>query len=265
MDTVKIYINSGQHKLVDTSYIPAKAFNLTSEFEYNGQVFRFKNGTDVVLQITNNDTIDHTVVIPAFGFESTVISEGSSFSTISFDKKGNFQMYAKSSDNLNKYMGLFALIVVEDDTKNSFYWNIKEFEKSKNQVISTGGDVSFDTYNPDYFMINGKSNPEIGLDTLAKIRGKVGDTLTLHILNSGNSVHSLHFHGYHFEVVYSSRTTKSNGWIKDTYPVYGGESVIFQIIPDKPGEYPVHDHNLVAVTANNYYPNGMFITIVITE
>ena len=118
-------------------------------------------------------------------------------------------------------------------------------------------------YRPNYFLINGLSNPKIDQDTLAKVRGNVGDTLQLFVLNSGNAVHSLHFHGYHVKVIYSSRSSEVVGWVKDTYALYKGEVVQLEIVPDKPGEYPVHDHNLVAITANNIYPKGMFTTLVI--
>jgi len=41
------------------------------------------------------------------------------------------------------------------------------------------------------------------------------------------------------------------------------ELVIVEIVPHQVGEYPVHDHNLVAVSGGNIYPNGMFLTILI--
>jgi hypothetical protein len=36
------------------------------------------------------------------------------------------------------------------------------------------------------------------------------------------------------------------------------ESVVIEIVPDKLGQYSVHDHNLVAVAAAGLHPNGMF-------
>ena len=53
-------------------------------------------------------------------------------------------------------------------------------------------------------------------------------------------------------------------WFKDSFPVYPMETLVLRIIPDKEGEYPVHDHNLVAVTSGNIYPNGMFSTMLIS-
>ena len=264
-DTLSIFINAGQHQLVDSATIPAKAFNLTPEFKLDGQLFRFTKGQEVIFKIINTDTIGHTIEIQEYGFSTFIDSGKLVITTITFSSNGLFQMCSKTKYPQEKYLGLSSLIAVESNWGNSFYWNIKEYQSSFNTAIQNGDAIDFTTYTPDYFLINGRSNPDIATDTLAKIRGKVGDTITLHILNSGNSVHSLHFHGYHFEILASSRTPKVVGWVKDTYAVHGGERVSLQIVPDKPGEYPIHDHNLVATTANNYYPNGMFTTMIITE
>ncbi len=76
-------------------------------------------------------------------------------------------------------------------------------------------------------------------------------------------IHSLHFHGYHLKIVFSSKTPSNVGRLKDTFPVHSMESIILELIPDQVGEYPVHDHNLVAVSGGNIYPNGMFLTLLI--
>jgi len=41
------------------------------------------------------------------------------------------------------------------------------------------------------------------------------------------------------------------------------ETLVLRLVPDKEGQYPVHDHNLVAVSGNGLYPNGMFTLIEI--
>jgi len=47
------------------------------------------------------------------------------------------------------------------------------------------------------------------------------------------------------------------GWSKDTVPVKRGECVVVKLNPNQSGEYPVHAHNLVAVTNAGFYPGGM--------
>ena len=86
----------------------------------------------------------------------------------------------------------------------------------------------------------------------------------MYITNTGLSIHSLHFHRYHASIKYSSKNATHVNREKDTFPIYPLETIVLQIVPDKEGEFPIHDHNLVAVMGNNIYPNGMFTTILIT-
>ena len=118
-------------------------------------------------------------------------------------------------------------------------------------------------YYPDYFTVNGKSNPDINNDADARVIGGVGDTIRIYIANTGQSIHSMHFHGYHLRILYSSENVTHVDRSKDTFPIKSMETLVLELVPDKVGEYPVHDHNLVAVTGGGIYPNGMFLTMLI--
>jgi FtsP/CotA-like multicopper oxidase with cupredoxin domain len=140
---------------------------------------------------------------------------------------------------------------------------MKDHQKSYNMDLSQGFSVDWSDYYPNYFTVNGASNPHINADTNARVVGSVGDTIKIYMVNTGQSIHSMHFHGYHSKIVYSSKYSSHISRIKDTFPVHSMEVVIIELIPDQVGEYPVHDHNLVAVSGGNIYPNGMFVTILI--
>ena len=126
-----------------------------------------------------------------------------------------------------------------------------------------GNTVDWTTYYPDYFTINGNSNPHINADASARVVGNVGDTINIYMVNTGQSLHSIHFHGYHSEILDSSKFPNHIGRSKDTFGIHSMELVVVQMIPHQVGEYPVHDHNLVAVSGGNIYPNGMFLTMLI--
>ena len=131
-------------------------------------------------------------------------------------------------------------------------------------MLESGGTVNYPDFAPDYFSVNGKSYPDLQSDTTAIIKANVGETIRLVISNTGLQKHAIHFHGYHLEIKYSSQHPSHVGRVKDSFPIDPNESIILELIPDKPGTYPVHDHNLIAVTGAGEYPNGMiaFITIL---
>ena len=97
----------------------------------------------------------------------------------------------------------------------------------------------------------------------AMIMGNVGDTITISIVNNGNMIHPIHFHGYHVELVQSTHQSEKIGWKKDSFPVFVKEGLTVRLVPHQPGEFPVHNHNLVATLFNNGYPLGMITMLMI--
>ncbi|BDS09438.1 multicopper oxidase domain-containing protein [Aureispira anguillae] len=260
-----IYINRDSMETVLGEKFPYTAFNLSPSFEQRNALIELSVGDSLDLWVVNNDSISHQFAIKGTAIVPQNISAGDSVRVQAlFATMGLFIYYDNLNYPENVYMGLAGGIYVKESNHAHFYWNIKEHQASWNTALANQGVVNWATYTPDYFTINGNSNPAINLDPTARITGQVGDTLLLSMVNTGQSIHSMHFHGYHVQIRYSSKFPHHVGRSKDTVPIYPMETLLLEIVPDKEGEYPVHDHNLVAVTANDIYPNGMFSTILIT-
>jgi FtsP/CotA-like multicopper oxidase with cupredoxin domain len=75
--------------------------------------------------------------------------------------------------------------------------------------------------------------------------------------------HVLHFHGFHAEILHASDPTRI-GWVKDTFPLDVSSTLTLKLVVDLEGTYPVHDHNLIAVTNTGFYPGGMITHIVVS-
>lgn len=261
----KIYINRDSMETILGTKFPYTAFNATTHFEQENVWIELTVGDSLDLWVINRDSIAHQFAIKQSSINPQLIPAGDSIRVQhQFVTMGLFIYYDGLNYPNNAYMGLAGGIYVKQNNYAHFYWNIKEHQALWNTTLATNGMVTWAQYQPDYFTINGKSNPAINQDPNARIVGQVGDTIMLSMVNTGQSIHSMHFHGYHVEIVYSSKFPNHVGRIKDTVPIYPMETILVQIVPDKVGEYPVHDHNLVAVTANDIYPNGMFSTILIT-
>lgn len=259
-----VYINNGLFTTVDSNTLPYTAFNSSSTFDQQNTQLFIGVGDSLYLTIINTDTQPHGVDITnTTGYTTTVGAGATTTLACQFNQTGIYILH----DHLNypdmAYFGLSTPIVVDNFAGSIFSWNIKEHQLSFNDSIQNNGTVNWSTYYPEYFTINGNSNPAINADPLAKVTGNVGDTLRICVTNTGQSIHSIHFHGYHLRIVFSSKDAAHVDRVKDTFSVYPMESLILELIPDKTGEYPVHDHNLVAVTGGGIYPNGMFLTMII--
>jgi hypothetical protein len=262
--TKSLYIISDSILTVDSVKIPYITFNSSIVYSQNNPVINLVKDDTLNLWIYNYDSAIHEFIIKGISSIISVSPNDSVLITEIFINSGCFIYHDPLAYPQNTYLGLGGMIVVKNHNHSSFYWNIKEHNPDWNNQLFNGNTVNWNNYNPKYFTINSVSNPNINQDTLSRITGQVGDTLFLYITNSGQSIHSMHFHGYHATIKYSSKNSFHIGRIKDTFPIYPMETLILQIVPDKEGEYPIHDHNLVAVTGNNIYPNGIFTSILIS-
>lgn len=260
--TKEIHINPDTFVTSTDTSFPYIVFNETDVFDQMNAVVVVNQYDTLVVHIVNHDSINHNVSISGYSFSSPAILPGDTISdTIVCIQSGLFSIVDMSNYPYHLYMGLGAMLHVLPSTNNhaQFYWNIKEHHLEWNYLIRNGATVDWTTYDPDYFTLNGNGKPDIANDSSAIIRGNVGDTIYINILNTGRSIHSLHFHGYHITVLASDKQPEKVGWEKDTYPLVSEEAAIMQLIPDKEGLYPVHNHNLIGVTGGGIYPNGIFL------
>lgn len=261
-----VYINRGRLLTVDSTYIPYFAFNSSTNFNRQNERIIIQIDDTLNLKIINTDSLQHGFDIKGYsGISRLIPAKDSAVVSVTFKNAGAKIYFDYTASGKYRYMGLGGMIIVKNPNVNSsdFFWNMKDHQKSFNQTLNLGGSVNWSLYYPEYFTINGNSNPHINQDMAAKVLGNVGDTIHIYLVNTGESLHSIHFHGYHAQVVFSSKFPNHVGRSKDTFAVYKMETVVLELIPDQTGEYPVHDHNLVAVSGGNIYPNGMFLTILI--
>ena len=256
-----LYLNADSLLTVNGMALPYLAYNETAVYDTVNARIMLQTGDSLRLKVINNDTITHGFeVMGLSGSSLTILPSDSGTVTLHFPDPGLF-IYRDGHDApKNHYLGAAGMILVESSNSHPhFYWNIKEHFSDWNFDLTTGIPVDWSNYKPDFFTINGKSKPYLQNDTTAAIKGSVGDTILIMVANTGRSIHSLHFHGYHCGIRYSSKHASHAGRSKDTFPIYPMETLILEMIPDKPGLYPVHDHNLTALTGASYYPNGIFI------
>lgn len=259
-----LYINSGDFITSTDTTFPCLSINTSAVFNQMNSILNIEINDTLILKYINNDSIDHQFTIKEYNYTSGIIPLGDSIiDTIVCTNVGLFSLFDLSDYPNNLYLGLGTMLLVKPMNTNPtrFYWNIKDHNLEWNYLIKSGATVNWNNYKPDYFTLNGNGKNDIENDSSAIITGNVGDTIHINIVNTGRSIHSLHFHGYHVKVLKSDLQPEKINWIKDTYPLIPEEVVIFELIPDKKGKYPVHNHNLIGATGGGIYPNGIFLVM----
>ena len=210
--------------------------------------------------IYNQDTISHDFSVANGSFLGTIPAGGNSTYSIPFNNFGTYGI--KASDPTGDLLGAFAVIRVGLANEISFIWNLWDINDSLSHDIGDGIENSIPVdYRPNVYTINSEVYPETANEPIGAVNGSIGDTIYVSIVNSGNMIHTLHFHGFHFEFLQVAQRTHVVNWIKDSAPVFLDETITLRFVPDKNGMYPVHDHNLISVLSVNVYPGGMITTL----
>ncbi|HBH05922.1 MAG TPA: hypothetical protein DDX92_04890 [Flavobacteriales bacterium] len=255
-----LFINPGMIALdtMGQAVFPYLAFNATAQFDQHNYFSRVEPGTSLQLTIMNLDSIAHNILIDEGMFSTGVLLPGQT-STIDFGVLPNGIYGVRDSLELNRFLGLSTFFVVWPESKECFYWHLNEHQSDWNADIRNGVTIDTEEYTPDYFSINDRVHPQIMSDTLASVTGKVNDSILIFVQNSGRMAHSIHFHGYHVEVLYSNGNALDIGREKDTIPVKPGKGQVYLLVPFQPGIFPVHDHNLISTTGGGNFPSGMMV------
>ena len=258
-----LWINSGEwHQSQDTMQV--LRFNETAVFDTSNVAISTFADASLFLTVINTDTEPHDFGIDgiwSFGVE--ILPNDTTTLEIPPLSMGTYRYF--SGDQRGVYLGLSGVLKVGLIMPNQFHWNLADCMPERMDSISSGGELlDEEPYIPRYFSINSYTYPHTALDANGYVALNLGDTCTISIVNSGFMDHVLHFHGFHVEYLSTTIQTSRIGWIKDTIPLQQGEGVTLLLIANQAGIYPVHNHNLIAVTNSGFYPGGMLTLINIT-
>jgi FtsP/CotA-like multicopper oxidase with cupredoxin domain len=218
----------------------------------------------LVLTLVNQDTIEHYFSWHDQSANIWVNPGQAVTLSRTFNSFGSYALLA--TDFMGQRLGASCTVLVGQANYKRFVWNLWENNANESLQIAAQNQTTIPSqYRPDVFTINGLDYPLNMNDTLGMVQGLVHDSIYITVLNAGNMLHPIHFHGYHVQVVQSYLAPNKVNWKKDSFPVQQKDVVVFLLIPDKPGQYPVHDHNLTANTSAGGYPGGMMTMIEISQ
>ena len=213
--------------------------------------------------VVNGDSVDHVLQMSEEGEPPILVPAGGS-STLNMAMPSNSTHRLRSLTQRGDLLGLETMVRGEWEDFPHYEWNLNEWDPSATWSLAALEEVDeTEPYVPRQFTINDLNFPLTLEDSTAHVQTSVGDVVLISIANHGRMDQVLHFHGFHVEILQASAHENRVGWSKDTVPVKKGECVVVKLETNQSGEYPVHAHNLVAVTNAGFYPGGMisFITV----
>lgn len=254
-----LYINRDTIS-ISPVFFQKTSFNSDTVFQTRNVVLDIQENTSDSLVIINRDTVNHEVLMPDGSPSFTLLPNESQLVNLNPLSYGTYVIQSLSPQG--RLLGAGAIVRV-GITGIRYSWDLWEQDPILTHDFGNGDLTELPAvYRPLIFTINGGVDP-MSMSAGAMIMGSVGDTITISIVNNGNMIHPIHFHGYHVELVQSTHQNEKIGWKKDSFPVFEKEGLTVRLIPHQPGEFPVHNHNLVATLFNNGYPLGMITMLMI--
>lgn len=259
---IRLYLNSGQFLAVDSTTFPAYAFNPTPQYHRHNTDLHVQPGDSIALTLINTDNITHGFAIKGTPINLSVPALDSIATTFPAPAAGLYIYHDPTAAPTYSYLGAAGILLVRTPQGDAdYFWNFHDFQPAWNTALTSGQSVNWNQFRPTFYTVNGLSYPDLLTDSTIVINRNVGDTIRIHVANTGLSTHSLHFHGYHVRILTHSQSTRYINWSKDTMPIESMHTMTLELVPDKPGLYPVHDHNQLAVTGGMIYPNGLMLML----
>ncbi|NOX92923.1 MAG: multicopper oxidase domain-containing protein [Gammaproteobacteria bacterium] len=244
-------------------------------FAFNGQVpgplIHVQEGDDVVIHVTNNTTLTHTVHWHGVLQTGSWRSDGVPGVTQQPIKPGDTYTYKFKADrigslwyhchvNVNEHVGIRGmwgpLIVAPKDPLPIE----KRVTKEVIMMLSTWESENADKFGQgatpydieDYFSVNAKSFP-----LTQPIRFETGDVVRVRFYGAGGAIHTLHSHGHDMLITHKDGLPIPNPYHVDTVLIGPGEryDVIIEANQDE-GRFIFHDHVDKHVTARGKFPGG---------
>lgn len=243
--------------------IPYFTFNTKDQFDSTNTIFRYNVGEQVRFNVTNRADFTCGFEIVGIGSIDKIPTNETRSLLVTLTTKGTYLVQDPNGDH--RALGLGTMLVVSDFNGPEYYGVFNEHEPVWINAIAEGGAYNKNIFSPAAFTVNGFGYPRTLADHRSKIMGMVGDTIHIHMTNAGQMYHFPHFHGYHVTIIEATYHQHYLGWSKDSFGIAPGESITVQLVPDKPGRYPMHNHNLVTTTIGGNYPGGMMMHMHIHE
>ncbi len=256
------------------SWAEQREFNMTIEevvehvapnldykvFAFNGQVpgplIHVKEGDDVVIHVTNNTAMPHTIHWHGIDQTDSWQNDGVPGVTQEAIQPGEIYTYRWKADrpgslwyhchvNVWEHVairGMWGPLIVdakdplpiEKTVTKDVIMMMSAWESPYANEYGKGGSPH-DA--PDYFSMNGKTFP-----LTQPIRVKKGDVLRIRMFGAGDETHQIHLHGHDMQVIAKDGYPLASPYYVDTVPVGPGERFDVIVKMNNPGRFVVHDH-----------------------
>ena len=240
-------------------------------------------GDSVTVNVTNTLKSTHAFRIDGVTDTGPIAPGLTKTVTFPAPAPGAYLYHDPGNAPLNRVLGLHGAMIVREPgpvtAAADYLWVFNAFDTRTAERVRTGTTVSFSSFVPDVFTINGRFGDFSCAARDTSPRHPIGTPVRIRMVNASTFAKSVHFHGEHPVVVRRTVAQQQTvGAAKDTFLVMPQEVVevtmaftapsdAYPVPAPGPGEhdlvFPVHDHHeLTQTLTGGLYPNGMLTDLV---
>ncbi len=164
----------------------------------------------------------------------------------------------------------FAAAMISNSAKKplyqrDYYLLYQDADDRWNHAIDNGEAPDESVYEPNYHLLNGLTYPATMVDRRTRVECRLGDSVLIRVANCSGIRHTLHFHGYHAQLIRRNNQPDNSLPPKDSLPLlpFSTSELVMEV--NQIGEYPLHYHSLTSTTDNGFYPGGSLNMIDASE
>lgn len=232
-----------------------------------------QEGSRVLLKITNNTPLSIRPMIQGVGPLAIIRPGQVGGLRFRMPAAGTYLLGSDGSDLISDETGLGAMVISRPSGGLQELWNGGPAYDREYRLLYQDIDSRWSTkvqqlvrpdlsdFEPNYFIVNGLRYPDTVADAHTAIHCNVGERVLIRFGNAGRMRQSIHFHGYHVEILARNNQPEIYLPAKDTFGLPQEGTVDALLTPHQSGVYPLHPHSLTAVTSNGLYPFGQLTLI----
>lgn len=247
---------------LDGSTVPFFRFVVVGSTRSNGAVPLMQDEENRKVCVSIENLVDFPIQPTILDYESgpIIMPQETGLWEFTMPPEGTWMFTESLLGNVASSAGFGAAMISNSATDpvkmRQYYLLYQDADDRWNNAIDNGNVPDETVFEPNYHTLNGLSYPDTMNDSDTRLNCTLGEEVLVRVGNLSNVRHSLHFHGFHAQLL--RRNNKFNNTLpeKDTFgiPAFSTTEIVMPVV--QVGEYPLHPHGLTTTTDNGLYQGG---------
>ena len=251
-----------EQSFIDGSIVPFFRYSSVGNTRSNGNLPLMRDFENRAVSVSIENLVDFPIQPTILNYESgpVIMPQETAVWEFTMPAAGTWMFTEALLGPIASSAGFAAAMVSNptefSDPMREYFLLYQDADDRWNNAIDNGNVPDESVFEPNYHTLNGLSYPHTAMDSDTRVSCVVGEDVLIRVANLSNIRHSLHFHGYHAQLINRNNVPDNTLPEKDTFAIPANSTADIVLPVTQDGEYPLHPHSLTATTDNGTYQGG---------